>query len=40
MNDPADLSSLNELTVTTEGMVAVVDVIRKTVRFFDRGRAL
>ena len=35
-NDPAALFSPNDLTVTTEGMVAVVDVIRKSVQFFDR----
>jgi hypothetical protein len=35
-NDPAALFSPEDLTVTTDGMVAVVDVIRKTVQFIDR----
>ena len=35
-NDPAALFSPKDLTVTTDRMIAVVDVIRKTVQFFDR----
>jgi hypothetical protein len=35
-NDPAAVFSPDDLTVTTEGMVAVIDVIRKTVQFFER----
>ena len=34
--DPAALFSLEAVTVTTEGKIAVVDVIRKTLQFFDR----
>jgi hypothetical protein len=35
-NDPAALFSPAALTVTTDGLVAVVDVIRKSVQFFER----
>jgi hypothetical protein len=36
VNDPGSLFSPNDVTVTSDGMVAVVDVIRKAVQFFDR----
>ncbi len=35
-NNPAALFSPQGVTVTTDGMIAVVDVIRKLVQFFDR----
>jgi hypothetical protein len=35
-NDPAALFGANDLTVTTDGMIAVVDVGRNIVQFFDR----
>jgi sugar lactone lactonase YvrE len=35
-NDPAALFGPKDVTVTTDGMIAVIDVIRKTVQFFER----
>lgn len=35
-DDPATLLSPNDVAATTTGLIAVVDVIRKTVQFFDR----